>query len=68
VPSVLFFAALGAFMGLPKCNLKLQLLLKWLGFLVDSKSEMFKVGDSKIEKLKSALREALNRLDISAKS
>jgi hypothetical protein len=45
---VLFFAALGAFMGLPKCNLDPQLLLKWLGFMVDSQDQSFRVGESKI--------------------
>jgi hypothetical protein len=65
--SALFFGALGAFLRLPKCNLWPQLLLKWLGFLIDSEEQMFKVGDSKIEKLKTALREVLFRPDSSAR-
>jgi hypothetical protein len=67
VLSALFFGALGAFMGLPKCNFWPQLLLKWLGFMVDSQEEMFKVGESKILKVKRALEDALNRPDNSSR-
>jgi hypothetical protein len=59
VLGVLFFAALGAFMGLPKCNLWPQLLVKWLGLMVDSEKEEFRVGESKIVKIKKVLEEAL---------
>jgi hypothetical protein len=62
---VLFFAALGAFMGLPKCILWPQLIVKWLGFMVDSEKEEFRVGESKILKLKKVLEEALARPDTS---
>jgi hypothetical protein len=65
VLSVLFFAALGAFMGLPKCNLWPQFLLKWLGFMVDSEQEEFRVGESKILKLKKLLEETIARPDTS---
>jgi hypothetical protein len=58
---VLFFAALGAFMGLAKCNLDPQLLLKWLGFMVDSQDQSFRVGESKIIKLKQLLEETIAR-------
>jgi hypothetical protein len=57
--SVLFFATLGAFLGLPKCNLDPLLLFKWLGFMVDSQEESFRVGDSKLEKIKKVLSEAV---------
>jgi hypothetical protein len=33
--------------------------LKWLGFMIDSEEQMFKVGDAKVAKLKTALQEAL---------
>jgi hypothetical protein len=61
VLAVLFFATLGAFMGLPKCNLWPQLLLKWLGFIVDSQEESFKVGKAKMQKLKKVLEEAIDK-------
>jgi hypothetical protein len=61
VISILLFAALGAFMGLPKCNLDPLLLQKWLGFLVDSEDESFRVGESKIQKLKQLLEETIAR-------
>jgi hypothetical protein len=48
-------------MGLPKCNLWPQLLFKWLGFMVDSKKEEFRVGESKLLKLKKVLEEAVAR-------
>jgi hypothetical protein len=53
--SVLLFATSGAFMGIPKFNLWPQLLLKWLGFIVDSEKEEFSVGESKVNKLKKVL-------------
>jgi hypothetical protein len=62
---VLFFAALGAFMGMPKCNLWPLLLLKWLGFMIDSENQSFKVGESKIQKIKKVLEEAIARPDTS---
>jgi hypothetical protein len=46
--SVLLFGSLGAFMGLPKCNLWPLLLLKWLGFMIDSEKEEFRVEESKL--------------------
>jgi hypothetical protein len=61
VLSILLFAALGAFMGLPKCNLDPLVLLKWLGFLVDSEDQSFKVGESNIQKLKQLLEETIAR-------
>jgi hypothetical protein len=41
--------------------------LKWLGFLIDSEEQMFKVGDAKIEKLKEVLRDALFKPDMSVR-
>jgi hypothetical protein len=52
-------------MGLPKCNLDPLLLLKWLGFLVDSEDQSFKVGESKMAKLKQLLEETIARPDTS---
>jgi hypothetical protein len=62
---ILFFAALGAFMGLPKCILWPQVLVKWLGFMIDSEKEEFRVGELKILKLKKVLEEALARPETS---
>jgi hypothetical protein len=55
----LLLGALRAFLGIPKCQLTPELLLKWLGFLVNSEREMFTVGESKLAKVKEALREML---------
>jgi hypothetical protein len=55
----LLLGALGAFLGIPKCQLTPELLLKWLGFLVDFEREMFTVRESKLAKLKEALQEML---------
>lgn len=53
--------ALGAYLGLPKCKLTPEQVLKWLGFLIDTCEEMFKVGESKLDKLKAVLREAIRK-------
>jgi ribonuclease HI len=68
VLAVLFFATLGAFMGLPKCNLWPQLLVKWLEFLVDSEKEEFRVGEAKLLKLKKFLGEVLAKRDTSPRT
>ncbi|GAQ87420.1 reverse transcriptase [Klebsormidium nitens] len=49
--------ALGAHFGLPKCQLEPVLLLKWLGFLVDSEQAEFRLGEGRMERLRSALAE-----------
>lgn len=54
---VLLMASLGAFFGLPKCQLKPLQLLKWLGFLVDSKAIEFRLGPRRMGKLQEALKE-----------
>jgi hypothetical protein len=59
--SALFFGSLGAFFGIPKCNLWPKQVLSWLGFIIDSQRQQFKVSDSKIQKLKQALEEMINR-------
>jgi hypothetical protein len=55
----LLLGALGAFLGIPKCQLTPDMLVKWLGFLIDSEEQMFKVSDLKLAKVKSALEEML---------
>jgi hypothetical protein len=53
-------AALGAkFFGLPKCNLKPLQELRWLGFLLNTLDETFKVAPSKLAKIKQVLQEAI---------
>jgi hypothetical protein len=54
---ILLLGALGAFMGIPKCHLKPELVQKWLGFLADSEHELFRVAESKVNKIKQALEE-----------
>jgi hypothetical protein len=56
-----FMAALGAFFGLPKCNLKPLQELRWLGFLLNTLSETFKVAPSKLAKIKEALQAAIDK-------
>jgi hypothetical protein len=51
--SALFFGALGAFLGIPKCNLWPQLLIKWLGFLIDSEARRCSEKENLSEKAKS---------------
>jgi hypothetical protein len=51
-----FFSALGAYFGLPKCQFDPVLLLKWLGFMVDSERQEFRLSKNKAEKLKESLR------------
>jgi hypothetical protein len=49
--------ALGAFLGIPKCQLNPELLVKSLEFLVDSRDEMFRVSESNLAKVKEVLEE-----------
>jgi hypothetical protein len=58
--SALFFRTLGIFYGLPKCNFWPQLVLPWLGFVVDSERQSFQLSSSKLEKLKQALQEIID--------
>jgi hypothetical protein len=62
--AALFMGALGAYLGLPKCNLTPEQILKWLGFLIDTCEDMFKVGGAKLEKLKAALRDIIKRPEV----
>jgi hypothetical protein len=56
----MLLGALGTYLGIPKCQLTPELVLKWLGFLIDTEREMFTVGESKLVKIKEALREMLD--------
>jgi hypothetical protein len=53
--------SLGAYLGLPKCKLTPEQILKWLGFMIDTFKEVFTVGEKKIEKLKEALAEVIGK-------
>jgi hypothetical protein len=55
----ILIGALGAFLGLPKCKLIPEQILKWLGFVIDTYEQKFKVGKAKLAKLKVALHEAV---------
>lgn len=63
----LLLGALGAFLGIPKCQLTPELLVKWLGFLIDTERQMFRVSESKLAKVKEALREMLRTPTTSAR-
>jgi hypothetical protein len=65
--AVRLLATVGAFFGLPKCIPHPVQELKWLGFLLDTLSESFKVAPSKMEKIKDALREMIARPTTSAR-
>lgn len=65
--AVLLQAVLGGFHGLAKCQIDPVLLIKWLGFMVDSVTEKFEVGSSKLEKLKSFLTTVLEKPSVSAR-
>jgi hypothetical protein len=54
-------AAIGAFFGLPKCNLIPLQELRWLGFLLNTRDETFKVAPSKLAKIKAVLHEAIEK-------
>jgi hypothetical protein len=60
-------AALGAFFGLPKCNLEPLQELRWLGFLLNTLDETFKVAPSKLAKIKEALEEAIRKPSTSSR-
>jgi hypothetical protein len=57
--SALFFGALGAFLGLPKCHLKPEQLMGWLGFIVDSLEEQILISESKVQKIKLILADTI---------
>lgn len=54
-----FFSALGAYFGLPKCQFDPVQLLRWLGFMVDSERQEFRLSESKAEKLTETFRRAM---------
>jgi hypothetical protein len=63
--AVLLQAVLGAYHGLAKCQIEPVLVIKWLGFLVDSEGQQFEVAASKIEKLKEFLQLTLSKESVS---
>jgi hypothetical protein len=65
--TVLLQASLGGFHGPAKCQIEPVLVIKWLGFMLDSTRQTFEVGPSKIEKLKEFLRALLDRPAVSAR-
>jgi hypothetical protein len=60
-------AILGAFHGLPKCQIEPLHWLKWLGFMLDSTKQNFEVGGSKMEKVKKTLRSVLAKSKVTAR-
>lgn len=64
---VLLQSVLGAYHGLAKCQIDPVLIIKWLGFLLDSSNERFEVAPSKIEKLKNCLQSVLAKQSVSAR-
>lgn len=66
--TVLLFAALGAFFGLPKCQLLPLLRLKWLGFIVDSEAETFALTEARLQKITKALEEIVEQKLTSARA
>jgi hypothetical protein len=66
--SAIFMEALGAYLGLPKCKLTLEQILKWLGFLINTCEESFEVGESKIEKIKAVLIEMVRKPNTSPRA
>jgi hypothetical protein len=65
--AVLLQAVLGAYHGLAKCQLEPVMLIKWLGFLVDSENQKFAVAASKIDKLKELLLSTLAKEVVSSR-
>jgi hypothetical protein len=65
--AVLLQSALGGFHGLAKCQIEPVLIIKWLGFMIDSVHERFKVGTPKLDKLKFCLSETLAKQTVSAR-
>jgi hypothetical protein len=65
--AVLLQSSLGAFHGLAKCQIEPVLVIKWLGFMLDSERERFEVGQQKLEKLKDFLRHILSKPFVSAR-
>jgi hypothetical protein len=65
--AVLLQATLGGFHGLPKCQIEPVLVIKWLGFMLDSVNQRFEVGPAKLEKLKVFIQELLGKTFVSAR-
>jgi hypothetical protein len=60
-------ASVGAFFGLPKCVLWPVQELRWIGFILDTLAESFRVAQSKLEKIKEVLRETIIKPSTSAR-
>lgn len=67
VSSVRLLAALGAFLGIPKCKLTPEQVQKWLGFLLDSVRQRFLLSPSRLAKLKLQLTRILQADYVSAR-
>jgi hypothetical protein len=61
-------AALGAYFGIPKCVFTPRQELTWLGFLLNTLSQTFKVAPAKLDKIKTVLQEAIKTPSTSARS
>lgn len=61
-------AALGAFFGLPKCQLKPVNALKWLGFVVDACQKRFALPEKRLFKIEKSLRELALSPETSARN
>lgn len=58
--SARLLGALGAFLGLPKCNLKPEQIRKWLGFILDSLQQRFQVSPARLQKIRAQLQSVLS--------
>ncbi|GAQ93310.1 putative DNA/RNA polymerases [Klebsormidium nitens] len=67
ISSARLLAALGAFLGLPKCNLSPDQLRKWLGFIIDSVNQRFQLSPSRLAKLKQQLQVILQAQHVTAR-
>jgi hypothetical protein len=65
--SILLQALLGGYHGLAKCQIDPVLEIKWLGFMINSVSEKFEIGESKLDKLKLFLTIVLSKPSVSAR-
>jgi hypothetical protein len=57
---IMFLTLLGAVFSFPKCHFWPAQRGDWLGFVVDTTSQQFRVADSKLDKVKSVLSELIS--------